>query len=95
MTQVQQLLDRYTDLMHEIADALSEEFKQRGCPNLKAQFIPHEEGMQVFHTSQPSSYFRVHGAESLQKLTQVKRLPGDLNEVDRIAWIWTNIEPCR
>lgn len=95
MTQAQQLLEHYTDLMHEIADALSAEFKQRGCPKLKAQYIPQQQRVQIFHTSQPSSYFRVHGAESLQKLTQAKRLPGDLDEVARIAWIWTNIEPCR
>ena len=40
MTQAQPLLDRYTDLMHEIADALSAEFKQRDCPKLKAQYRP-------------------------------------------------------
>lgn len=95
MAQAQQLLARYTVLMHDIADALSIEFKQRGCPKLTAQYSPHEEGVQIFHTSKPSNYFLVHGAESLQKLTQTKRLPGDLDEVARIAWITTNVEPCR
>ena len=95
MTQAQPLLDRYTEVMHEIADALSVEFQQRGCPKLKAQYMPQQQRVQIFHTSQPSSHFWVYGAESLQKLTQAQRLPGDLDEVDRIAWIWTNVEPCR
>ena len=71
MTQAQKLLDRYTDLMHEIADALSVEFKQRGCPKLKAQYSPHEERVQIFHTSKSSSYFLVHGAESLDRKSVV------------------------
>ncbi|MEO0373975.1 MAG: hypothetical protein AAF329_04980 [Cyanobacteria bacterium P01_A01_bin.17] len=92
MTQTQQLLERYGEIMKEIAEGLTAELARHGCPNLSAQYLPDHRHIQLCHSSQQPTVMNpgywLNPSTSLVKLAQAPVLEDEYDEEARIAQVF-------